>query len=90
MINQTKRCLANTAPNTHDGQIKCETAYFSQLNNYTYHTHPNGVLEPSDIDVATTAKHKKQFLVIGLVPSNEVVVWGPYPTYNKLVARFRL
>lgn len=90
MINETRRCLDTTNPATQDDRIKCETAYFSELDNFTYHTHPVGIEYPSEIDKQTTAKHRKQFLAIGLVPTNEVVVWGPYPTYDKIVARFKV
>ena len=90
MINKTKACLQNTKPKTHAGQIKCETALFSEGTDYTYHTHPNGINFPSQPDIQTTAKHKKKVLMIGLVPTNEVVVWGYYPTYDRMVARFKV
>lgn len=90
MINQTKLCLQNTNPQSHEAKVKCETALFSDLDGYTYHTHPNGTPEPSDIDIRTTARHKKKYLAIGLVPQNEVIVWGEYPTYNKIITRFKL
>ena len=88
MINDTRSCLKNSNANTHAKQVACENALFSYHDAFTYHTHPNGVLEPSPQDIKTTARHKKKVLAIGLVPSNEVIVWGPYPKYNKIVARF--
>ena len=90
MIGETRKCLNKTNPQNQDDRIKCETAYFSELDNYTYHTHPVGIEYPSEIDKQTTAKHGKQYLVIGLVPTNEIVVWGPYPTYDKIITRFKV
>jgi len=82
--------LRNTNPTTHSGQIKCETALFSEGNDYTYHTHPNGVDFPSQADIDTTAKFKKKYLMIGLVPFREVVIWGDYPKYDKMLAKFKV
>ena len=90
MINSTKHCLAATNPQSHKDAIKCETALFSEGDEYTYHTHPVGVLYPSKQDIETTAKFKKKLLMIGIVPKNEVVVWAPYPTYNRMVGRFKV
>ena len=90
MIERTKHCLNNTKPADHAGEIACETAYFSEQTNYTYHTHPRGVPYPSQADINTTARFKKKYLIIGLVPTREVIVWGTYPSYNRMMARFRL
>lgn len=90
MIQNTKRCLKNTRPKTHADLMRCETAYFSELDDYTYHTHPRGLDYPSDLDRKTTKKFRKKYLAIGLVPSNEVVIWGDYPTYDKMIARFKV
>ena len=65
MINATRSCLKTTNPQSHEDKVKCETAYFSELGDFTYHTHPVGVPYPSETDRKTTAKFKKKYLVIG-------------------------
>ena len=90
MINATRSCLQTTQPKTHADKIKCETAYFSELGSYTYHTHPVGVPYPSEVDKKTTAKFNKKYLVIGLVPTREVIVWGVFPKYDKIINRFKV
>ena len=90
MIAATRSCLNTSNPKNHADKVKCETAYFSELGNFTYHTHPVGVPYPSETDRKTTARFKKKYLVIGLVPNNEVIVWGVYPKYDKVITRFKV
>ena len=89
LIEITRGCLRHT-----DGSFKqalsCETAIFSEGNKYTYHTHPYGTPEPSNVDRKTTAKFKKDWLIIGLVPSNEVVYYHKSDGYRKLQGRFKI
>ena len=98
LINNTRQCLRSKGLPTNGDisvdqykpAIACETAYFSLGNEFTYHTHPNGSPEPSDQDKITTSKHKKKFMFIGLVPSNEVVVYGSSDNFTRLLARFKV
>jgi len=90
MIDKTKNCLAKQGNVEHKEMLKCETAMFSENNDYTYHTHPVGVPYPSEADIRTTARFKKKYLIIGLVPTRTVVVWGVYPKYDKLLGKFRV
>ncbi|MDA8040862.1 MAG: Mov34/MPN/PAD-1 family protein [Pirellulales bacterium] len=98
LINSTKSCLRSKGISTTGGitddqwrdAINCETAIFSTGSLYTYHTHPNGDPEPSEPDRRTTAKHGKQFMFIGLVPTNEVVVYGAADGYRRLLGRFKV
>ena len=70
--------------------LACETAYFSENNDFTYHTHPNGSIEPSEQDKVTTNRFNKKFMFIGLVPTNEVVVYGAADNFTKLLGRFKI
>lgn len=96
MINATKLCL--TKKGVRPGSITmknfqqaldCETAYFSQDDGYTYHTHPNGDPNPSEMDRNTTNRFGKKFMFIGLVPTREVVVYQA-PKFDKIIGRFRV
>lgn len=72
MIGQTKSCMAKT-DGTFKEYLACETAYLSDGDRYTYHTHPMGTPEPSQADINTTKRLGKHWLLIGLVPSREVI-----------------
>lgn len=91
MIEITKRCLVAKGANSSFGEkLKCETAYFSQENNYTYHTHPCGSPEPSQADIDTTNKFHKKFMFIGLVPTNKVVVYGAHDNFKNMIGSFQV
>lgn len=91
MIDKTRKCLENQpAGVSHKEKIQCETAIFSDEKTYTYHTHPVGIPTPSEADIKTTRKFKKKYLIIGLVPTRTVVIWGVYPTYDKLIGKFKV
>lgn len=89
LMSQTRRCISRT-----DGSYKellaCETAALSEGTKYTYHTHPRGTPEPSNADRKTTARLNKDWLLIGLVPSNELVGFHKSDNYRKLQFRSKL
>lgn len=89
LIEATRNCLAHS-DGTWESAIACETAIFSENSRYTYHTHPNGTPAPSDKDRQTTAKFGKEWLIIGLVPTNEVVYFHKSDNYHKLRGRFKV
>lgn len=96
MIMKTRSCL-NTKGIKHPitmanykEALACETAYFSENSDYTYHTHPNGSKEPSEQDKKTTNKFNKKFMFIGLVPSNKVVVYGKWDNFQEMLGEFRV
>ena len=89
MIDITKRCLDQKGSHvSFSEKLKCETAYFSQENSYTYHTHPCGNPRPSEADINTTNKYKKKFMFIGLVPTRKVVVYGNHDNFSKMIGSF--
>lgn len=96
MISITKNCITKkgirageiTMKNFNEA-LDCETAYFSQNDAFTYHTHPNGDPNPSQTDKNTTNKFKKKFMFIGLVPQRKVVVYEA-PDFNEIVGSFRV
>lgn len=96
MIDITKRCLdakGSLNPNNRrdfSEALKCETAYFSQENEYTFHTHPNGNPKPSEADINTTNKFHKKFMFIGLVPTRKVVVYGKKDNFSTMLGSFNV
>ena len=94
MIDATKRCIQQKGINPHkltaqnfDEAVDCETVYFSQNNDFTYHTHPNGDPTPSQIDKDTTNRFKKRYMMIGLVPQKKVVVYVA-PKFDRIIGSF--
>ena len=83
-INSTRSCLSNH-PDT--DPIKCETAVLSSGNLFTYHTHPNGTPFPSDVDIKTTKRMGKRFLIIGLVPTNEIIIFSAIDGFHKPILK---
>lgn len=90
MIFATQRCLDNTPNRTFEKDLKCETAMFSDNNAYTYHTHPNGNPEPSDIDRKTTKKFGKKYLIIGLVPQREIVFYSTRDNFRRMIGKINV
>ena len=86
LIEKTRDCMGGLREGEDD--LKCETASLSARNLFTYHTHPNGVREPSDVDRKTTKEMNKDYLCIGMVPSGEVVCWHKSDGYDKEVFSF--
>jgi proteasome lid subunit RPN8/RPN11 len=74
------------------GAIACEhidPAVMSNLNDYTFHTHPNGEIDyPSDTDIDTTTKLKKDWLLIGVARKNKVVAYHKSDGFKQKVAEF--
>ena len=89
LIDKTRACMGSSDRKT-DWALECETAYLSNNKHFTYHTHPNGTPYPSDIDKKTTSRLKKSYLIIGLVPTREVVVYSAKDGFSKLVGKFRV
>ena len=88
MIDRTRMCMDKLGPGKDN--VVCETAYLSANKDFTYHTHPNGTPFPSDIDRNTTHKLKKRFLIIGLVPNREIVVFENKDDFTRLISRFKV
>ena len=86
LIKRTQNCMNNI--NDDDDPIECEVAYLSEDNKFTWHTHPAGTREPSDVDIKTTNNLKKDFLCIGLVPTGETVCWHKDDNFKEEVFSF--
>ena len=72
-------------------QIACEVIHpqtLSPFSNFTFHTHPARIDYPSEADKKTTTKLKKEYLVIGVVPTNQIVVYEQSDNYQNMIARF--
>ena len=72
-------------------QIACEVIHpqtLSPFSNFTFHTHPARIDYPSEADKKTTTKLKKEYLVIGVVPTNQIVVYEQSDGYQNMIARF--
>lgn len=89
LITKTKTCLGSPQRTSHDG-LECETAYLSNNDLFTYHTHPNGTPYPSETDKKTTNRLNKQYMFIGLVPTREVVVYSKKDNFSKMIGRFKV
>jgi len=71
--------------------IKCEVIHPQTLiafTNFTFHTHPHNIPYPSEKDIETTNKLKKEWLAIGIVPLGKVVVFHQKDGFKREVARF--
>jgi len=70
--------------------IQCETIHpftLSAFTEYTFHTHPSQITYPSDMDRKTTLKKlKKDFLVIGVVPTKKIYVYHKADNFEKPIA----
>lgn len=72
-------------------QIACEVIHpqtLSPFANFTFHTHPARIDYPSEADKKTTRKLKKEYLVIGIVPTNQIVVYEQSDNFQNMIARF--
>ena len=69
-IQATKKCLTSEHPSDTN---ECEMISVGE--NYTFHTHPQGIEQPSDADIETTRKLEKSYLCIGMVPQQKVMCW---------------
>jgi len=97
LMAQSQQCM-NEHPEFHGNdsksiksQIACEVIHpqtLSPFSNFTFHTHPAPIDYPSDADKKTTTKLKKEYLVIGVVPTNQIVVYEQSDGYQNMIARF--
>jgi hypothetical protein len=94
LMQQTSQCMKQH-PELHndvEGAIQCETIHPQTLSNfidYTFHTHPHGDIDyPSEQDIKTTTKLKKDFLVIGLPSKDRVVVYHKDDNFQEKIAEF--
>lgn len=86
LMERTRKCMSGI--NNDDDPIECEVAFLSENNKFTWHTHPGGTREPSQIDKKTTGKLNKEYLCIGLVPSGETVCWHKDDNFRDEVFAF--
>ena len=97
LMAESQQCM-NEHPEFHGNdstsikkQIACEVIHpqtLSPFSNFTFHTHPARIDYPSDADKKTTTKLKKEYLVIGVVPTNQIVVYEQSDGYQNMIARF--
>ena len=94
MMASTRGCMRNN-PQFHNdvsGAIACETIHPDTMkteSNYTMHTHPHGDIDyPSDLDIQTTNKLGKDYLLIGLATKDKVVVYHKSDNFQNKVAEF--
>lgn len=83
LMQQTADCVANGGD-----PISCETAYLSESDWFTFHTHPNDIPYPSDVDIKTTKGFNKEFLCIGLVNERRTICFHKSDGYQNIVCEF--
>ncbi len=88
LMDQTRICLRNQKPG--EDPLACETAYLSKKDDFTYHTHPFGTPEPSEVDRETTSKLGKRYMIIGLVPQRKIVVFSAQDGFRRIIADFQV
>jgi len=98
MMAESKRCMVENrmdqSMNTKAVKeaIKCEVIHPQTLtpyNNFTFHTHPHNLPYPSDQDkIQTWNKLKKEYLVIGVVPTKRIVVFHHADNFENKIAEF--
>lgn len=76
MMRETNKCMQrrNLFGQSFDTDL-CENAELSQMNYWTFHTHPHGKITPSGVDIATSKRLGKKLLCIGLAPNGEIVCY---------------
>jgi len=89
----TKTCMMNHPElrNNIKGAIQCETIHpqtLSNFSNFTFHTHPHSIDYPSPKDKETTSKLNKDYLLIGVVPKNQVYVYHKKDNFSQPVSVF--
>ena len=98
LMEQSKQCM-NEHPEFHGNdpssikkQIACEVIHPQTLtpySNFTFHTHPHNLPYPSDQDkIQTWDKLKKEYLVIGVVPTKKIVVFHHKDNFENKIAEF--
>ena len=89
LMDRTHACMQK-GDGSYEDNLACETAMLSDGDRYTYHTHPYGTPEPSAPDRKTTTRLNKDWLLIGLVPSRELVGFHLSDNYRKMQFRKKL
>jgi len=95
LMAETKRCMVENRmsqamnPQAIKNAIKCEVIHPQTLtpySNYTFHTHPHNLPYPSDQDkIQTWDKLKKEYLVIGIVPTNKIVTFHKADNFENVI-----
>jgi len=102
LMGMTNKCMRNNPhlEGNVEGAIACEHIHPEtrrELDNpslknqmdYNFHTHPNGDIDyPSPVDIQTTNKMKKDWLLIGVATKNKVVVYHKDDGFQNKVAEF--
>ena len=93
LMRETRKCMQQNPELENDvkGAISCEVIHpqtLSPFSNFTFHTHPHNIDYPSEADIKTTNKLKKEWLIIGLADRNQVVAFNQSDGFKKIVARF--
>ena len=94
LMGLTRECMKNNPQLEGDveGAIQCEAIHpmtMSDLNNFTFHTHPMGDIDyTSKVDIKTTSNKNKDWLLIGLATKRKVVAYHKSDGYSRKVAEF--
>ena len=98
MMAESKRCMVENRMDQSMNEkavknvIKCEVIHPQTLtpyNNFTFHTHPHNLPYPSKQDkIQTWDKLKKEYLVIGVVPTKRIVVYHHADNFENIIAEF--
>ena len=102
LMGMTNQCMRNNPQleGNVEGAIACEHIHPEtrrELDNpslknqmdYNFHTHPNGEIDyPSDTDIETTIKMKKDWILIGVARKNKVVAYHKSDGFTEKVAEF--
>lgn len=88
MMKETNKCMIERErTNQNFDTDLCENAELSQMNFWTFHTHPHGKTTPSGLDIQTSKRLGKKLMCIGLAPTGEIVC---YDTLGKrIIKHFR-
>jgi len=97
LMEQSKQCMKEH-PEFHGNdsasikkQIACEVIHpqtLTPFSNFTFHTHPARIDYPSEADKKTTRKLNKEYLVIGVVPYMQNVVYEQSDGFQNMIMRF--
>ena len=94
LMGMTNKCMMKNPHLGNDvkGAIACETIHpetLSAFSNFSFHTHSHADIEhPSDVDINSTTKLGKDWLLIGLAKKNKVVAYHKSDGFKKKVAEF--
>ena len=98
LMAQSKQCMKEhpefhgTSKKQIERQIACEVIHpqtLTPFSNFTFHTHPARIDYPSPADINTTKNVlKKEYIVIGVVPTDQIVVYEQSDNFENMIARF--